>query len=256
VTSASADAVGTDLVGRRPVLEVKDLAVHYGGIRAVDGLNLVLNPGTLYGLIGPNGSGKSTLLGALSRLVRPTRGSLLLQGRPYHHVPPAEVARRGIARTFQTVRLLEGLTVRENIMLGADLTARGKERNGYVHDAMVSVGLEGMEHLWPSEMSYGFQRRVEIARAIVMRPQLLLLDEPMAGMAQDERREVSLLLKTLRGRGLTQLLVEHDVQIMYDTCDQIFAMNSGVLIASGSPDAVVNSPAVREAYLGTRWKNA
>ncbi|WP_432975976.1 ABC transporter ATP-binding protein [Dactylosporangium sp. CA-233914] len=236
------------------VLEASGVAVHYGGIKAVDGMSFQLTRGKIFGLLGPNGSGKSTLLGAITRMTNLTRGSLSFEGTAYDRSSASSLARRGIARTFQTVRLLPGLTVRENIMLGVDVgrSPRSTSSN-VVSDAMERTGLLGLERTRPGELPYGIQRRVEIARAIAMDPILLLLDEPTAGMNQNERHEISELLRKLRSEGLTQLLVEHDVQMMVDTCDHLFAMNFGQLIASGAPVDVVRESAVREAYLGKRW---
>jgi branched-chain amino acid transport system ATP-binding protein len=245
------------------VLEGRDVAVHFGGVRAVDGISFQITPGRIFGLMGPNGSGKSTLLGAISRLVPLTRGQLLLDGAELHKVPPAALARRGVARTFQTVRLLPDLTVLENIQLGGDLTpsepllkrlwGRGPAAPA-VREAVERTRLTGLEDARPGELSYGTQRRVEIARALAMRPRLLLLDEPTAGMNQGERREIGALLQQLRSEGLTQLLVEHDVQMMIDTCDYVFAMNTGRLIAEGEPREVVQNPLVQEAYLGRKFR--
>jgi branched-chain amino acid transport system ATP-binding protein len=251
-----------------PVLELKDLAVHFGGVKAVDGISMKLMPGYIYGIIGPNGSGKSTLIGAVTRLTRLTRGELLFDGTSYESVSPNKLARLRVARTFQTVRLLPDLDVRANIQLGADARVsddepgkrsllgrfRGAGASLEVQEAIRRTWLEGFEEYYPSEMSYGTQRRVEIARALAMDPRLLLLDEPTAGMNQTERGEISALLKELRSDGLTQLLVEHDVQMMIDTCDYVFAMNSGQLIAEGEPEQVVRNPLVQEAYLGRKWR--
>ncbi|PXY29377.1 ABC transporter ATP-binding protein [Prauserella coralliicola] len=234
------------------VIEARDVAVHYGGIKAVDGVDLALEAGRICGLLGPNGSGKSTLLAALTRLVPLTRGTLLLDGVEYQNAAPASLARRGVARTFQTVRLLPDLTVAENMRLGADL--RRRPPAGIVDDAIERTGLGEVVRARPGELSYGMSRRVEIARALATSPRLLLLDEPTAGMNQAERQEISELLRRLRDEGLTQLLVEHDVQMMIDTCDDLVAMNFGAVVAHGSPSEVVTNPDVQRAYLGKRWR--
>jgi branched-chain amino acid transport system ATP-binding protein len=264
MTTATEAAVVEEV---RPVLEARDVAVHFGGVKAVDGLSIQLVAGKIYGLLGPNGSGKSTLLGALTRLTPLTRGEMYFDGDEYHHVQAAEIAKRRVARTFQTVRLLPDLTVRDNIQLGADARSEstaerpglmsrlfGRSTSPAVADAVDRTNLEGFEDFYPSELSYGTQRRVEIARAIAMEPRLLLLDEPTAGMNQKERAEISTLLRSLRSEGLCQLLVEHDVQMMIDTCDYVFAMNFGQLIAEGTPTHVVRDPQVQEAYLGKKWR--
>ena len=194
-----------------------------------------------------------------------TRGRLLLDGADYTGTPPSRLAGRGIARTFQTVRLLPDLTVLENVLLGADLGAgrvgrlRAALRRSVpaqVTEAIERTGVGDLLELRPGELSYGTARRVEIARALASRPRVLMLDEPTAGMNQPERHEVADLLRRLRDEGLTQLLVEHDVQMMVDTCDRLLAMNQGVAIATGPPGDVVREPAVQEAYLGKRWNRA
>ncbi|QIG44633.1 ABC transporter ATP-binding protein [Nocardioides anomalus] len=243
-----------DPMAAAPVLEVQDVAVHYGGVKAVDGVTLTMRPGLIYGIIGPNGSGKSTLIGAITRMTKLTRGDVLIDGSSYRRTRPHKLAALGVARTFQTVRLLPDLDVRRNIQLGADTAGRGGG-DVSVAEVIERTGLTGMEEYFPSELSYGTQRRVEIARALVMGPRLLLLDEPTAGMNQTERAEISELMQGMRGGGLCQLLVEHDVQMMVDTCDYVYAMTSGRLIAEGTPTEVVQNPLVQEAYLGRKWRN-
>jgi branched-chain amino acid transport system ATP-binding protein len=254
-----------------PVLELRDVAVHFGGVKAVDGISLTLQPGLIYGIIGPNGSGKTTLIGAITRLTQLTRGDLLFDGTSYTGVRPNRLVQLGVARTFQTVRLLPDLDVRQNVQVGADARkSAGKPADAPAQpwlkrltggssspeaaEAIRRTGLEGFESFYPSELSYGTQRRVEIARAIAMNPRLLLLDEPTAGMNQAERAEISALMRGMRSEGLCQLLVEHDVQMMIDTCDYVFAMTTGRLIAEGEPREVVQNPLVQEAYLGRKWR--
>ena len=235
-----------------PLLEVRDVAVHFGGVKAVDGISLELEKGRIYGVLGPNGSGKSTLLGAMTRLTPMTRGAFLLDGVDYSRRPARTVHGMGIARTFQTVRLLEDRSVRDNILLGLDTASREvrKESARRVEDVMERLDIRAVERMRPDELSYGMQRRVEFARAIISRPRLLLLDEPTAGMNTSEREEVGALMRQLLDEGVTQFIVEHDVQMMVDTCDHLFAMNFGKLIAQGTSTEVVRHPAVQEAYLG------
>lgn len=238
-----------------PILETRRVAVHYGGIKAVDGIDLALRSGSLVGVIGPNGSGKTTLLAAITRLTRLTAGDLLLDGRSYAPLAPHQIARRGVARTFQTVRLLANRTVYDNIALARDRQlATGKsvrrQARADIEQVAERTGIRPLLGHYPSELSYGAQRRVEIARAIVGKPRVLLLDEPTAGMNAQERAEIGALLTSLRGDGLAQLLIEHDVQMMVDTCDYLYAMNFGRLIASGSPYDVIQNADVRQAYLG------
>lgn len=240
------------------VLEAVDVAVHYGGIKAVDGIDLQLLQGQIYGIVGPNGSGKSTLLAALTLLVKLTRGRILLDGAEYNGSAPHSLAGRGVSRTFQTVRLLHDLTVGENVQLGADLKAGRGLKRGFAPvamEAMERTGIVDVRHVRVTDLSYGTQRRVEIARAIATQPRLLLLDEPTAGMNQAERRELGGLLRKLRDEGLTQLLIEHDVQMMVDTCDRLGAMNFGVMLTEGTPTEVVQDERVQEAYLGRKWRD-
>jgi ABC-type branched-subunit amino acid transport system ATPase component len=250
------DSLMIDFTGT-PVLETVDAAVHYGGIKAVDGISIKLMEGNIFGILGPNGSGKTTLLAAITRLVGLTRGNLLLDGKSYISEDPTKISGFGIARTFQTVRLLESRTVRENILLATDVKSprnqmNAKQAEAQADEVIERMGLLPVRNVRPTELSYGAQRRVEIARAIASKPRLLLLDEPTAGMNKNERQEISDLLAGLRSEGMTQLLIEHDVQMMVDTCDYLYAMNFGALIAEGSPHDVVRNPLVQEAYLGRK----
>lgn len=256
----------TDSATQETVFAAVNVAVHFGGIRAVDGVTFELGGSRIFGILGPNGSGKSTLLAAMTGLVRLTAGEFVFDGERYHGRSAAWIARSGVARTFQTARLVPGLTVLENVQLASDQhkvsggehlrrslgIREGTQASEKVQSALERTSLVGLERMRPGELSYGTQRRVEIARAIAAQPKILLLDEPTAGMNKTERLEISELLKNLRGEGLTQLLVEHDVEMMVNTCDFLLAMNSGKIIAQGAPRDVVHNPQVREAYLGKR----
>jgi len=251
------------------LLEISDLSVRFSGVIAVDHLSLQLEQGRLYGLVGPNGSGKTTLLGAISRLVEPSGGRLSFQGREYTSLSADRAARLGIARSFQAIRLLPSLSVLENVMLGADMVAepasivdrwlalpraRRGERGSRqaAHAVLERLGLNDLAEHDPTSLPYGTQRRVEIARAIAIRPRLLLLDEPAAGMNQAESQAVADLLKVVAADGVTIILVEHNMRMVMGLCEHVFVMNFGRLIAGGDPATVTADPTVREAYLGKK----
>ena len=254
------------------LLSLTDIAVHFGGIKAVDGVSIEVEQGIVYGLVGPNGSGKSTLLGAISRLTPISGGRLRFDSDDYSAWTPQRIARRGLGRTFQTVRLIPTLSVLNNIRLGADARITGtgvfgpwlrpvwsasKEREvkAIAEAALERMALERISDRYPQELSYGMQRRVEIARAIATDPRLLLLDEPTAGMTSDERDSISQVIRQLRSEGLTQVLVDHDVDMIVGLADVLGVMNEGTLIAEGQAAVVVREPAVQEAYLGRRHRN-
>jgi ABC-type branched-subunit amino acid transport system ATPase component len=250
-----------------PSLEVRDAAVNLGGVKALDGVSITVDSGLLYGLSGPNGSGKSTLLAAISRLLTLTSGTILIGGEDVGARTPAQVARMGVARTFQTVRLIPELSVVENVMFGADAGIYGtsflrqwlmpwwtRQREAdtrrRAEAALERLGLAEVRAESPLALSYGTQRRIEIARALAANPELLLLDEPTAGMNRAERDEIGALLMRLRDEGVTQVLVEHDVKMMVEVCDHLYVLDSGHLIASGPPATCIREPQVVEAYLG------
>jgi len=252
-------------------IDVQDVAVHFGGVRAVDGVTITVDPGIIYGLVGPNGSGKSTLLGAISRLTPITSGALLLDGLDYSTWSPQRLARSGLGRTFQTVRLIPTMSVLDNIRLGADVRISGvgitnpwfrplwSRRKELLITEIADSTVELMElqdivDRRPHELSYGSQRRVEIARALALDPSVLLLDEPTAGMTADERDSISDVVRRLRREGITQVLVDHDVDMIVGLADRLGVMNEGKLIAEGDPATVVRDSVVQEAYLGRRHR--
>jgi branched-chain amino acid transport system ATP-binding protein len=252
-----------------PLLETVDLSVTFGGVKAVIDVSLALEPGRLYGLVGPNGSGKTTFLNAISRLVPTSGGTMSFDGQDYTKISDTKVASIGISRTFQNVRLLNLLSVEDNVKLGADVLG-GRERNldwwfgrraarredanvaELAREALDRVGLSAEARRNPTTLSYGVQRRVEIARAIAMKPRLLLLDEPTAGMNEDERTEIMELSQSLVRDGMTVLLVEHNLRMITSICEDLFVMYFGNCIAHGDPKSVMREPAVQHAYLGHR----
>ena len=256
-------------LGHPHLFEATDIRMHFGGVKAVDGVSFSLEPGRLYGLVGPNGSGKTTLVNAISRVLPLSEGRLCLDGADITKAPPYKVSRAGVSRTFQSIRLIPHMTVLANVMLGGDYATSDHEderpssrrrmrrkaaslTRDNAEDALATVGLRHLAHTFPGSLSYGTQRRVEIARALAMRPKLLLLDEPVAGMNRHERDEITELVLKLSANGITQLLIEHDLRMVLSVADSLFVMNLGKLIAEGPPLDVVNRPDVMTAYLGER----
>jgi branched-chain amino acid transport system permease protein len=226
----------------------------FAGLVALDRVDLSLRPGEIVGLIGPNGSGKTTLINALSGVVPATAGTVAIDGRDIAGLPSHRVARLGIGRSFQNIRLFRDLTVLENVMVAVTGSGRGAgpaaER---AMAALADLGVQGLAGRRAGQLAYGEQRRVEIARALAMRPRYLLLDEPAAGMNPAESEALMRLLDDLRRRtGLGLLLVEHDLRLVMRLCDRVVVLNKGQAIASGTPQQVQADPAVVEAYIGRR----
>ncbi len=242
------------------LLELDEVKVHFGGVKAVDGVCLNLEPGKLYGIVGPNGSGKTTLINAISRQVHLTGGKIAFDGAEISGLPAHAVSRAGLARTFQSIRLLPTLTVRENVLLAVDPRNGSWKTRGAARRRAAEAADAALERLHltrvagesPANLPYGTQRRAEIARAVAARPKLLMLDEPIAGMNREERNEIAEIMKSLRDDGLTQLLIEHDLRVVLNACDHLFVMNFGRLVAEGAPLETAALPEVQEAYLGRR----
>jgi branched-chain amino acid transport system ATP-binding protein len=249
-------------------LVTRDVAIAFGGVHALDGVDLELAAGEIRGIIGPNGAGKTTLLNVISGLNRPQRGEITLDGRSIVGLKPSRIAALGLARTFQTTQLFRGMTVLENVMTGL----HGRLRAGVVgaalglsrlhreeadaarraHAILDFVGMAQFSERLATELSFGQQRVVEIARALVNEPSVLLLDEPAVGLSLNRVTEVDALLRKIRDeRGVTIVLIEHVIRLVMDVSDRITVLNYGRKLAEGTPEEIRRSPAVIEAYLGS-----
>jgi branched-chain amino acid transport system permease protein len=246
-------AAHADVAGEN-ALEVRELAKHFGGLKALDGVSFNVRRGSVHALIGPNGSGKTTFLNVISGLYRATSGTVRLGAMPLDRLPPHERTHRGMTRTYQNIRVFRGLTVLENVMIGAERPGNDVRASAAVVEralaALDFVGLRREASLPVGALPYGHQRYVEIARALAGSPQLLLLDEPAAGLNSTEKQELGQLLRRLKGHGLTILVIEHDMKLIEAVADHITVLNFGKCIADGSPREVLNHPEVVAAYLG------
>lgn len=231
-----------------PLLQVQGLSRAFGGLRAVDALSFDVAAGEIVGLIGPNGSGKTTALNLISGALRPDRGSVRFEGRELAGAPAHAIARAGIARTFQLVRVFQRMTVRENVQAGL-MFGRGDHRADPA-ELLVQVGLGGRDALPASQLTYIDQKRLELARALALQPRLLLLDEWLAGLNPSELVEGVALIRALRSTGVTMLLVEHVMDAIRSLCDRCVVMNAGAKIAEGTPAEVLSDRLVIQAYLG------
>jgi branched-chain amino acid transport system ATP-binding protein len=260
-----------------PLLNIQGLTMDFGGIRALDHLDLSVRQGQIVALIGPNGAGKTTFFNCLTGIYRPTAGDLLLtppgkKTRRLNGLKPNQVTQQGLARTFQNIRLFPNMTVLENVMIGRHCRTRAKVLGALLRNPatvleeqqivalsimiLENMGLADVVNEFAKNLPYGAQRRLEIARALATDPLLLLLDEPAAGMNPQETRELDKLITKIRDDGLSILLIEHDMKLVMSLSDYIFVLDYGKKIAEGTPEEIRNNPAVIKAYLGEDVENA
>ncbi|WP_418752065.1 ABC transporter ATP-binding protein [Frisingicoccus sp.] len=249
------------------LLEVKNLGISFGGLRAVDDLNMSIEQGSLVGLIGPNGAGKTTAFNLLTGVYAPSEGIIELDGENLVGKTPTEICKSGIARTFQNIRLFSKMTVLDNVKVAlynhvqyslaesffhfGSYSKKEKEMDERALEILKVFDLDGQADVLASNLPYGKQRKLEIARALATEPKLLLLDEPAAGMNPNETQELMDTIQLIRNKfHITILLIEHDMKLVSGICEYLYVLNFGMELAHGEPKAVLNDPKVITAYLG------
>ena len=246
------------------MLSLVDVSKNFGGLTAVSGLNFRVGDGEILALIGPNGAGKTTVLNLITGIYPPSDGKLMLQGEDITSLKPYQINRRGIARTFQNSRLFSEMTVLENIRVGQESVARRRTGDApswwcrlagnpraETDEIIEFLDLKQWRDVCAREVPYGYQRRVEIARALATHPRILLLDEPACGMNDEETKSLMNDIQMIKNRGCTIVMVEHDMNFVMGLSDRILVLNFGRKIAEGTPEMIRQDPLVQEAYLGS-----
>lgn len=249
------------------LMQTKQLTKRFGGLCAVNEINLEIRDGEILGIIGPNGAGKTTLFNLITAHLKQTSGQVYFAGKDISHHVPEKIARLGIARTFQNIKLFRYLDVMENVKTGFHTQTKTHMVDAILHTkrfrdeekrieqlgrlALEQVGLERYTNELAGNLSYGLQRRLEIARALALSPRLLLLDEPAAGMNPYETADLMNCVRKIHESGITVVVIEHDMKFIMNLCDRIFVMNSGMKLAEGNPMQITKNSKVIEAYLGS-----
>lgn len=248
------------------LLESKNISKYYGGIKAVQNVDMTVEEGEIFGIIGPNGAGKTSFFNVCTGNLKPNGGEIWFDGKKITGMRPAQIARLGVARTFQNIQLFNFMSVLENVKIGFHIheqsnifdallhTRRYKEDETIIHekgiDLLDRLNLSNQADNLAGNLAYGMQRRVEIARALALNPKILLLDEPAAGMNPIETKALSDFIKQLREQGHTIIVIEHDMKFVMNLCDRIMVLNFGQKICEGDPEHVKNDKVVAEAYFG------